>query len=171
MTFIKICLGGSDNQDTYLRRRYNDASSFEISTPDILGCTEKRTFEIRWTIEGTIHIVKESAVGIKKINRREIFYPITHSGGRDHDFMGIRWTLRVTIFGGLYCGVSSTYGSMNLLPIAIKRSRIVCLFKCSPNSACRGVHFNEETNECELVSVGQVIDQSILSGWSFYTKC
>ncbi|CAG2190428.1 unnamed protein product [Mytilus edulis] len=64
--FYEICLGGSDNQDTYLRRRYNDASSFEISTPDILGCTEKRTFEIRWTIEGTIHIVKESAVGIKK---------------------------------------------------------------------------------------------------------
>ncbi|CAG2227862.1 unnamed protein product [Mytilus edulis] len=65
--FYEICLGGSGNQDTYLRRKYNDANPFKISTPDILGCTEKSTFEIRWTIEGTIHIAKESAVGTETI--------------------------------------------------------------------------------------------------------
>ncbi|VDI79325.1 Hypothetical predicted protein [Mytilus galloprovincialis] len=165
--FYEICLGGSGNQETYLRRKYNDANPFKISTPDILGCTEKSTFEIRWTIEGTIHIAKESAVGTETIidvkNSTQLLIRgvgIRTAWGSD----GLGSFESATIFGGLYCGVPSTYGSMNVLPIAIKRSRIVCLFKCSPNSACRGVHFHEETNECELVSVGQVIDQSIRSG-------
>ncbi|VDI55370.1 Hypothetical predicted protein, partial [Mytilus galloprovincialis] len=65
--FYEICLGGSDNQKTYLPRKYNDANPFKISTPDILGCTEKSTFEIRWTMEGTINFVKESAVGMEII--------------------------------------------------------------------------------------------------------
>lgn len=77
----------------------------------------------------------------------------------------------LTFTVGQYRGVSSTYGSMNILSTSKQRSRIICLSKCSPNSACLGVNFNLDTNECELLSgVEQVIDKSIRSSWSFYTK-
>ncbi|XP_071160927.1 uncharacterized protein [Mytilus edulis] len=65
--FYEICIGGSSNQITFLRRKYNDFNQLKISTPNILGCTEKSTFEIRWTLDGTIYLVKESAVGTETI--------------------------------------------------------------------------------------------------------
>ena len=65
--FYEICIGGSDNKKTSLRRKYNDVNQLIMSTPDILSCTEKNTFEIRWTLDGTIHLVKEYAVGSETV--------------------------------------------------------------------------------------------------------
>ncbi|XP_071177547.1 uncharacterized protein [Mytilus edulis] len=65
--FYEICIGGSGNKKTFLRRKYNDVNQIVMSTPNILGCTEKSTFQIRWTLDGTIHLVKESAVGTETI--------------------------------------------------------------------------------------------------------
>ncbi|CAC5400544.1 unnamed protein product [Mytilus coruscus] len=66
LDFYEMCIGGSVNEKTYMRQKYNNGKPV-ISTPYILGCTEKSIFEIRWTIEGTIHLVKESAVGTETI--------------------------------------------------------------------------------------------------------
>ena len=72
---------------------------------------------------------------------------------------------------GSYCCVPTTYGNMMLLSTSIQRSKIICLSKCSLNSACLGVNFNKETNECELVSGGQTIHNISRQDWSFYLKC
>ncbi|CAC5371730.1 unnamed protein product [Mytilus coruscus] len=172
--FYEICIGGSGNKKTYLRRKYNDDNQFTFSTPDILGCTEKSTFVIRWTFDGTIYLVKESTVGTETVIDWTDPIPLLIQGVGIMTVWGSDglWIIRSSTFSnGLYCGVPSTYGNMKFLSTSIQRSRMICLFKCSPNSACLGVNFKEETNDCELVSVGQLIDKSIRSGWSFYTKC
>ncbi|VDH89713.1 Hypothetical predicted protein [Mytilus galloprovincialis] len=172
--FYEICIGGSSNQITSLRRKYNDFNQLMISTPNILGCTEKSTFEIRWTLDGTIHLVKETVVGTETIIDWTDSIPLLIQGvgimtGWGSDGIWIIESSSFTV--GQYCGVSSIYGSTNILSTSIQRSRIICLFKCSPKSACLGVNFNVETKECELLSGGQVIDKSIRTGWLFYTTC
>ncbi|CAG2186489.1 unnamed protein product [Mytilus edulis] len=136
-----------------------------IFTPEILNCTEKRTI---------ITLLKEINGGTEVVMTWTDPNPIPINGvgimtGWGADGL---WTIEYPSFLiGRFCGIPTTYGNMMLLSTSIKRTRIICLSICSPNRACLGVNFNKETNECEFVSSGQIIQTISRQDWSFYTKC
>ncbi|CAG2229229.1 unnamed protein product [Mytilus edulis] len=143
--FYEICLGGYGNSEVYLRRKYNDADTLVISTPDILNCTGTITMEVRWTLDGSIFLYMETAAGPETIlNWRDpIPLPIQGVGimtgwGAD----GIWIIEHTSFFIGRYCGIPSTYGDMKILSSSAQSSRISCMSICSPISACLGVNFN-----------------------------
>ncbi|CAC5408330.1 unnamed protein product [Mytilus coruscus] len=172
--FYEICMGGSGNSEVYLRRKYNTGNTLLLSTPDILSCTEKRTMEVRWTLDGNMFLYKVTAAGTETILNWTDPNPLPIHGLGIMTGWGANgiWIIEHTsFFIGRYCGSPATYGSMKIRSASTQSSRISCMSKCSPVSACLGVNFNQQTRECELVSGGQLINKLSLPDWSFHTKC
>ncbi|XP_071128232.1 C3 and PZP-like alpha-2-macroglobulin domain-containing protein 8 [Mytilus edulis] len=172
--FYEICIGANSNQATSFRRKYNTGAIYFLTTLDILSCTEKRTMVVRWTLDGKITLDKETSVGTEIVMEWTDPNPIPINGVGIMTGWGSNglWAIEHSSFlFGSYCGVPTTYGNMVLLSTSIQRSTMTCLSICSLNSACFGVNSNKITNECELVSGGQIIQNINLPDWSFYTKC
>ncbi|CAC5400545.1 unnamed protein product [Mytilus coruscus] len=172
--FYEICISANGNKATSFRRKYNTGAIYFLSTLDILSCTEKRTMVVRWTLDGKITLNKETSVGTEIVMEWTDPNPIPINGVGIMTGWGANglWVIeRSSFLIGRYCSVPTTYGNMMLFSTSVQRSRMICLSKCLLYSACLGVNFNKETNECELVSGGQIIHEISHPDWSFYTKC
>ncbi|CAC5376566.1 unnamed protein product [Mytilus coruscus] len=169
----RIIIGAGNNSIINIRQNYDlTISSFDISTPGILNCTEHRSFELNWTVSGRITLTSGSKMLMNWTDPLPISIKdvgITTGLGS----VGLWIVEHSSRFTGFYCGESGAYGSMTLLSTIRKHSRIDCVSLCSVRDDCLGVNFNRKTEECQIIAAGQQVIKMVVqeSPWHLYTKC
>ncbi|XP_071179561.1 uncharacterized protein [Mytilus edulis] len=171
----RIVIGAGDNSKINVRRNFDlIISSFDISTPGILNCTEHRSFELNWAIPGRITLMSGTKMVMNYMDPSSTPISIKDVGiTTGLGSVGLWKVEHTSRFTGFYCGESGAYGNMTLLSTSKKHSRIDCVSVCSVRDDCLGVNFNRKTEECQMIAGGQQVIKIVVqkSPWYLYTKC
>ncbi|VDH95324.1 Hypothetical predicted protein [Mytilus galloprovincialis] len=169
----EICIGGGDNTVIFLRilrKGLNTEEHYQFDAPDLLNCTQYKTFVLDWGKSGRITLTAETGIVMDWTDTSPI--PIQGVGimtawGSD----GMWIVEHFSQINGFYCSEPGTYGNMTILSTIKKRNIVTCVFACSFRDGCLGVNFNLKTEECQIIAGGQQIIKAYVQEWQFYIKC
>ncbi|CAG2254836.1 unnamed protein product [Mytilus edulis] len=171
--FYEICIGGHYNTKVFRRVKRKESQTpknYAYLAPNLLSCSEHRTFIIEWDESGRITLTAGTSIVMDWTDPTPI--PIQGVGlmtawGSD----GMWIVEHSSLFTGYYCGVTGSFGNMTLLSTSHDISRTQCSSECALSDDCLGINFQLKTKECQFVAAGQLVGKYFAHDWKFYTKC
>ncbi|CAC5394922.1 unnamed protein product [Mytilus coruscus] len=171
--FYEIVIGSNKGNNVIIRRKLRIAAVYAKETPGITSCTDFKKFVLTWSGDGHIQMNMMKGSIDKSVTSWTDLSPFNITGIGIRTGWGSTGTWRIEFkgqFNGYFCGKFNLYGNMTLLRTTIVINSVFCSTLCFSSGTCLGFNFNKNTNECQLIAVGQVMTTYYQPDWELYAK-